>query len=70
MDAMEEEEEKMKILENLTIFLMFISIAFFLICTFGCLFSVGICLKIYTEMMKEHTIRKRYETQIEGRKSS
>jgi len=31
--------------------------------TLICLGCVGLCLKIYTEIMKEHTIRKRYESQ-------
>ena len=42
-------------------------IAVFVILTvvsfFGSLICVGLCLKIYTEIMKEHTIRKRYESQ-------
>ncbi|MBV6342782.1 hypothetical protein [Candidatus Magnetobacterium casense] len=27
---------------------------------------VAICLKIYTEIMKEHTIRRRYEAQLKS----
>lgn len=33
------------------------------VCLFGSMVCVALCLKIYTEMMKEHTIRRRYESQ-------
>jgi len=44
--------------ELITIILCFLT----LICV-GVGVCIGLCLKIYTEIMKEHTIRKRYETQ-------
>ena len=46
---------------NLILFytLFFMSAVAALVCV-GC---VAICFKVYSEIMKEHTIRKRYEMQ-------
>jgi len=44
-------------------FLVFIIILLTLMLCLGC---VGLCIKIYTEITKEFTIRRRYENQGKG----